>query len=235
MFRWRALLLLAAGCVSADRVRLDDALRQPPQPDTLAHDRYVIQCPDRLLIRANGPAPWTVERAVGVDGRIGLPNLGTLRVQGQTVPEVRQAIARARKVPAETVQIQVVDYLSQQVFVQGEVAGVDRAVPYQGPETVLDVLRRAGGLKPGAALTEVRIVRGHVAEGRAPEVFDVDLRAILLQNDPQTNVRVEPFDQIYIGTSRQAEFVSGLPPVFRPTWAWLLGIRRTPQTVKPEP
>jgi protein involved in polysaccharide export with SLBB domain len=169
-----------------------------------------------------------VEQTVGVDGRISLPNLGILRVQGQTMPEARAAIARGFRRRLDDVQVQVVDYRSQELFVHGEVAGEDRAVPYQGPETVLEVLRRAGGLKPGAALTEVRIVRGHVVEGRSPEVFEIDLRAILLENEPQTNVRVEPFDQIYIGTSRRAEWVSCLPPIFRPPCEWLLGIRREP-------
>src|SRR5262249_20269028 len=159
-----------------------------------------------------GTEPVAVERTVGVDGRVSLPGLGSVRVQGQTVPEVRKALARGLGRPADGIRVEVLDYRSQQLFVHGEVAGQDRALPYQGPEPVLDVLRRVGGLKPGAALSEVSIVRGHVAEGRSPEVFDIDLQAILLKDDPHTNVRVEPFDQIYIGTSRRAEFVSGLPP-----------------------
>lgn len=227
MLRWGTLLLLVAGCTaSPERARLETALRAPAQADPLARDRYVIHCPDRLAFQVTAAEPWIVERVVGVDGRVHLPQIGILRVQGQTVPELRQALAQGLHLAPDAVQVQVVEYRSQEVFVHGEVAGEDRAVAYQGPETVLDVLRRAGGIKPGAALADVRVVRGHVVEGRTPEVFEIDLRAILLDNEPDSNVRVEPFDQIYIGTTRRAEWVANLPRNLRPTWARLLGIHR---------
>lgn len=227
MLRWGTLLLLVAGCAaSPERARLETALRAPAQPDPLASERYVVHCPDRLAFQVTHGEPWTVERVVGVDGRVNLPQVGNLRVQGQTVPEVRDALASSLGAAPDAVQVRVVEYRSQEVFVHGEVAGEDRAVAYQGPETVLDVLRRAGGIKPGAALAEVRVVRGHVVEGRTPEVFEIDLRAILLANEPDSNVRVEPFDQIYIGTTRRAEWVANLPRNLRPTWARLLGIHR---------
>ncbi len=230
MARWLPLILLV-GCASLDQGRLDEALRRPPRPDPIVHNRYVLYCPDRIAVTVTGAKPWNVERDVGVDGRVELPVVGHVRIQGQTLAEARRSLARALNLPDNAVQIEVRDFRSQQVFVHGQVAGEDRAVPYHGPETVLDVLRRAGGLETGADVAEVSIVRGHVAEGRTPEVFDVDVRAILLRNEPRSNIRVEPFDQIYIGQSLRFEFVHRLPLVFQPPCAYLLGIRQPNSTV----
>ena len=55
---------------------------------------------------------------------------------------------------------------------------------------------------------------------------DIDLRAILLRNDTASNVRVEPFDQIYIDQDPRSEIVANLPPAIRPPCAYLFGIRR---------
>jgi hypothetical protein len=57
----------------------------------------------------------------------------------------------------------------------------------------------------------------------------VDLKGILLRNEPRTNIRVEPFDQIYIGQSRRSVFCSRLPPILRPFWEYFLGIRHPGQ------
>lgn len=224
MARWLAILLLS-GCAGLDRARLDEALRREPQDDPVVRERYVLHPPDVVAVAATGAEPWDVVRPVGVDGRIDLPRAGTVRVQGKTLADARRAIAATCGVPAGQVKVEVKEFHSQHVFVHGRVAGADRAVEYRGPETVLDVLRRAGGLDDGAVAV-VRLVRGHVAEGRSPEVFDIDLRAILLRSDTASNVRVEPFDQIYIDPDRRSEFVANLPPAFRPSCAYLFGLRR---------
>jgi hypothetical protein len=98
-------------------------------------------------------------------------------------------------------------------------------VAYQGPETVLDLLQRVGGLGSGAA-GDVQIVRAHVADGGAPEVFQVDLEAILRKKDQETNVRLEPFDQVYIGQSHRCLLSSCLPPWMRPLFEGACGMRR---------
>ena len=43
-----------------------------------------------------------------------------------------------------------------------------------------------------------------------------DLKAILLRYDDKTNVRLLPFDQIYVGESRQARVDKWFPPWLRP-------------------
>jgi protein involved in polysaccharide export with SLBB domain len=121
--------------------------------------------------------------------------------------------------------VSVAAYRSQQVYLIGAVSGEQRAAPYQGPETVLDLLQRVGGLSAGAAPGDVQIVRAHVADGGAPEVFTVDLEAIVRKKNQETNIRLEPFDQVYIGESRSCRLSSCVPPWLRPLYETLCGMR----------
>ena len=91
---------------------------------------------------------------------------------------------------------------------------------------MLEVFHAAGGLTPGASPRNIQVVRGHVADGRPPEAFDVDLEAILSRDDPQTNLRLQPFDQIYVGQSRRASLEKCLPPWLRPLYEGLCGLLR---------
>ena len=99
------------------------------------------------------------------------------------------------------------------------------AVAYHGPETVFDLLHRVGGLPTRAAVRDITVIRPHVAEGKRPEVFHIDLAAIVLRNDPETNILLEPFDQVHIGQSRRACFSDCLPPWLRPVYDRLCGMK----------
>jgi protein involved in polysaccharide export with SLBB domain len=137
-------------------------------------------------------------------------------------------VAAAAEVAPAAVHVRVAEYNSQQVYLFGEVIGLHRAVPYRGPETVLDLLQRAGGLTPEAAAGDVHVIRAHVIDGRRPEVFHIDLRAITLKKDESSNVRLQPFDQVYVGQTRQAVLDRCLPPWLRPAYQALVGLRRVP-------
>jgi hypothetical protein len=69
-----------------------------------------------------------------------------------------------------------------------------------------------------------------VAEGQPPQVFRVDLRAIILDHDERTNVRVQPFDQVYVGETRKACFGKCVPPWLRPAYDAACGMRRLEET-----
>ena len=134
-----------------------------------------------------------------------------LHVDGLTPPEIARAAADRLGLPSDRVRVGVIEYNSQELYLFGEVAGQERSVPYQGPETILDLLQRVGGVAPGAAVGDIQILRSHVADGTSPELFEVDLAAIL-RGDQKTNVCLEPFDQIYIGQTKRSHFKTLLPP-----------------------
>lgn len=226
---WLSLLLgLLAGCASGPP-EFDRALMagKNPSPERPGVEAYTIGCPDVLDVVVAGRPEFTGPQSVGPDGCLRLGDLGRLRVEGLTVPEAAQRLALALGVPLERVRIDVAEYQSQRVYLVGQVVGLQRAVAYQGPETVLELLQRVGGVTPGAASDDVYVVRSRLAEGKSPEVFRVNLRAIVLRNDQGTNLRLQPFDQVFVGESSEACLLKCVPPWLRPFVESLCGMRRT--------
>jgi protein involved in polysaccharide export with SLBB domain len=215
--RWRGraaaatVLALLAGCAG----RLDRALLADRNPAAHRADpeaEYCLHCPDVVEVALPG---WTGELTVGPDGRLPADRGAGVRVDGQTPAEAARHVADRLGVDPAGVRVRVTGFNSQRVYVHGEVAGLQRAVPYRGPETVVDLLQRMGGITPGAAPGDIQVVRARIADGRPPEVFHVDLEAILRRGDQATNVRLEPFDQVYVGQSRRNCIACCLPPWLR--------------------
>jgi protein involved in polysaccharide export with SLBB domain len=221
------VLGLLAGC-AAGRSQLEQALLADRHPAAHSADlavHYAVRCPDVLVVRAAGRPEWSGQRRVGPDGRIALDDAVSVRVDGLAAPEVARCLAELAGLPLEAVAVRVAEFNSRQLFLFGEVSGQERAVPYRGPETVLDLLQRVGGITPGAAPGDIQVIRPHVADGKRPEIFHVDLAAILLQHDQQTNLLLEPFDQVYVGQTRKSSIACCLPPWLQPVFKAVCGMR----------
>jgi protein involved in polysaccharide export with SLBB domain len=229
---WLSLLpWLLAGCAAfgppIDKALLADkglAVRS-----SAAAEAYLVHCPDVLEILIDTRPELSGLREIGPDGQIDLGRMGRVRVEGQTAAEVARRLAEVTGVPPAWVRVRVAEYDSQQIFLIGQVVGLQRAVPYQGPELVLDLLHRVGGITPGAAPDEVYVVRSRIAEGQPPQVFRVDMRAILLRHDPRTNLPLQPLDQVYVGETRRFSRERCIPPWLRPLYEALCGMRRPPE------
>lgn len=225
------VLCVLSGCVTS-KPHIDQAMRTeqggPVRNEGVA-GQYRLRCPDVLEVNVLGQPDLLVRGPIGPDGRFDLPGYGRLRIEGQTMGETAQALAAVDDVPVAVVQVRVLQYRSQQIYLFGEGIGLPRAVPYQGPETVVDLLERIGGLTPGAAAGDVYVVRPHLTTGRPPEVFHIDLAAILLKRNQGTNLRLEPFDQVHVGQTRQACLEKCVPPWLRPTYESLCGLRPPPE------
>lgn len=222
-------LLAAAGCVS-DRAAVEKNLmaRQHERSEGVAQ-AYRAACPDVVELEVPQRPEFTGRYQIAPDGRIDLGDYGKLRIEGRTIPEIAKLIAEETGVGAANVRVEVREFKSQRVLLFGEVNGSQRSVPYCGPETVLDLLQRVGGVTPGAAPNDVYVIRPHVGDNRRPEVFHVDLGAIVLKNDERTNLRVQPFDQIYVGETFRSKVEKAVPPL-------LLGVYHLafPATRNPE-
>jgi len=235
-------LVFLAGCAT-DRESIGKRLQAGKLPDSHVQlaETYLVSSPDVLEIRVRGWPDLFGPCAVGLDGQIDLGAYHKLRVEGRTISEIERLVARRVGIHADHVQVRILEYQSQPLFLLGQVTGWQRTIPYQGQETVMDVLQRVGGITAGAAPEDVFVVRAHVADGQKPEVFHVDLNAIVIKHDQHTNIRVLPYDQIYVGQSRQSKVLRCVPPwlkpVFLAVWGPLqsrpdtpsLHLRRTPQ------
>jgi protein involved in polysaccharide export with SLBB domain len=217
-------LALLVGCGS-HRLSLERALLHPAQGpverDIDLH--YVLRCPDHLFLDVPTRPEAAGEREIDPSGCITLLPGAVVEVAGLTLPEATRVISRRL---GTEVRCRVIKYNSQHLFLIDPRGATQRSIPYRGPETVVEFLRRAGGLE-GADLDEVTVVRAHVADGRPPEVFEVDLEAILLKKDAQTDIRLAPFDRVYLSQSRSWWLCNCLPPWMRPIVQRLTGTRKT--------
>jgi protein involved in polysaccharide export with SLBB domain len=189
-------------------------------------EAYTIYCPDVLDVAVAAHPELMGQRDVGPDGRIDLGARGRLSVEGGTAADVAALLSQVAGVPPTAVHVRVAEYRSQQLYLIGQVAGLQRAVPYQGPETVVDLLHRVGGITPGAAPDDVHVSRSRVFEGKPPEIIAIDLQAILLRHDVRTNIYLRPQDQIYVGETRRFSISKCIPPWLRPLYETLCGMRR---------
>lgn len=237
---WLALLVMVcafqAGC-GFGKSRLDQALlnHRPPEGGTSrVGEHYLVRFPDVLDIRIAERPSMSGERPIGIEGKIELAPGDYLRVEGKTTSQIVLLIADHLRYPIADIEVKVTDFRSQRVFLHGEVKGAAHVVSYVGPETVLDMLQRVGGVTSGAAPEDIQIVRAHVAVGKAPETFNVDLDAILNKNDFETNIRLQPFDHVYVGQSRKSALKKCLPPWLRPMYDKICGLSR-PGDVREQP
>jgi protein involved in polysaccharide export with SLBB domain len=216
-----------AGC-SGDRALIDRALRRdrPASSQKVnAGAEYLVYCPDILELTVPNRPGLHGRRAIGADGRIDLGVHGRLRVEGLTVNEVADAIAVVIGLREDQVSVSVAEYKSQQIYLFGQVAGLQRAVAYQGPEPVVELLQRVGGITKGAAPGSIYVVRPGVIGGQEPQVFHIDLRGSLLGKDQRTNIAVQPFDQVFVGETRPISLEKCIPPILRPLYEMICGMR----------
>jgi protein involved in polysaccharide export with SLBB domain len=226
------LLLLAwlsAGCAMGGK-QVDQAMEADKPSAAARHvstaSRYLVSCPDIIEVHLPGQADPIRRCPIGPEGRIELGALGSLRVEGLTTADIAQRVAELVGLPADQVRVRVVGYHSQQVYLFGEVSGLQRAVAYQGEETIADLLQRAGGITPGAAPAKVHVVRPRVTEGKSPLIYHVDLQAIVMAKDTSTNLRIQPFDQVYVSETHRSSLHKCIPPLIRPLYQAFCGLER---------
>jgi protein involved in polysaccharide export with SLBB domain len=224
---WRArgavslcALLLFAGCAT-DRINVERALvstATDPQRTLGVTEHYLLHCPDAIEVRIRNRPDLSGQYAIEATGCIEVGDYGPLRIEGKTLGEVGRRIAQQTGLAPDDVAVRVTAFRSQYIFLTGQVIGWQRTVPYQGQETLLDLFQRIGGITPAAELRDVYVVRTHLEQNQRPEVFHVDLSAIVLKHDDRSNIRLLPFDQVHVGESRQSQLEKTFPPWLRPIY-----------------
>lgn len=164
----------------------DPAILYPASRD------IILERGDLLSIHLYGTADYQPEARISLDGTIQLPLIGNLHVDGLTIHQAQDLIAKrltsAGMYRDPQVNIQLTEAPNQSVTVTGEAHGV---VPVAGQKRLFDVLAIAGGL-PATASHVITIDRPGVAQ---PIVVD-------LGTDPahsaRANVPVFPGDTVVV-------------------------------------
>jgi protein involved in polysaccharide export with SLBB domain len=168
---------------------------------------------------------WDAIASVDVDGELPLGPAGRVRIEGLSETAARDAVANATGVEQASVSLRVVDTRAARVFVCGPENGKQRPVPYRGPERALDFLWRVGAVKKGCSdLDDVYVVRSNVSNGGRPQVLRVDVAAVVIDGNAESNVVLQPSDQVYIGETRRSRFGRLVPDWLQPLYRKLVGL-----------
>ncbi len=222
------LALLTAGC-AGQRPWVDRALMAEPTSTATLNStaaEYLVSCPDLLEIEVSGRPELNNTQEIAGDGRIKAADGERVRVEGLSAAEVARRLEAAAQLRPGQVTVRVAEYRSQHIYLIGQVVGLQCTVAYQGPERVLDLLQRVGGVTSGAAPDEVYVVRSRIAEGKQPEVYRVRMREILTKQDQSTNILLQPQDQIYVGETNRSALSRYLPPWLKPLFDSIWGMSR---------
>lgn len=135
---------------------------------TFAKD-YRIGAQDVLQIGVWEHPELTSKYTVGGDGSITFPLIGPIKAAGLTAAELQAEVTKLLMdgfIKSPQVTVGVAEYLSQRVFVVGEVH-TPGVVPLTGNLTLVEALTRAGSLteNAGGELQVVRAAAGSVSVG----------------------------------------------------------------------
>jgi polysaccharide export outer membrane protein len=220
---WLPAVVWLTGCADFRAAQVATSQHSPVSLDLPS---YRVGCPDVLLVTFVARPDWDCLVSVDVDGTLPLAeSLGRPRVQGLTIEETRRIIAEAGHLSPDGVAVSLADPRATRVYVSGPFNAKSRAVPYRGPEPVLDFLVRIGAIQQAATnVNRVYVVRPNVAVGEKADVFHVDVDAVALDGDQLTNIAIQPGDQIYVGETRRSSFSRLVPSWLRPLYRSLVGL-----------
>ncbi len=155
---------------------------------------YVVGPGDGLTIDLWGGVSQRLSRTVDREGRVSLPEVGPVLVNGQSLGAVQQVVQRLLRTQFHDVSADV--SLSRlrtvRVYVVGEIVRPG-AYDVSSLSTPLNALLAAGGPTPEGSLRAVKHYRGGVL------VQQVDLYDLLLRGVRSDAKRLEPGDTLQVG------------------------------------
>jgi len=130
---------------------------------------------------------------IGTDGSIGLPYVGRVHAAGHTPAQIERDIAvrLANQSPGAQVVVLVIDDVTNNVIVQGDVAKPGRYPVVPNSSGLLDILAMAGGPHTPDRQTQVRITRGDSSVTRTLTHL-VNTRAMEMDLAPGDRILVQP-------------------------------------------
>jgi polysaccharide export outer membrane protein len=165
---------------------------------------YRVAVNDELNFRFAYLPEFNTVATVRTDGRVSLPLVGEVIVDGLTVAQLTERVEQLMSAHARRphVIVNVQGGTSQRVFVGGEVVrpGVQ---PLQGPLTVMQAVMVAEGLKDGAQPRQVIVLRRGPAGSRS--AIPVDLTGAMSGSDLTQDVLLQAYDAVIVPRSGIAD------------------------------
>jgi polysaccharide export outer membrane protein len=201
------LVTLCSGCVSTPPVSdLPPAPHEAPPLKPAAHlPPYQLQIGDVLAIKLMLNPELNDEVTVQPDGMISTSVAQDILAYGRTPHELRDDLAESYKSQLKNPRLTVVvrSFAPNRVYVLGEVNAPGEFITIGPNLTLLQAVARAGGLKNSARPDEIVILRHGAGEGS--EAFAADYKAAVSGADPESDVRLAPYDVVYVPRSGVAD------------------------------
>lgn len=164
--------------------------KQPEYPE------YLIGVGDALLISVWKDDALTRQVSVLPDGTISFPLIGQLHVDGLPLSRIKDLIQTrlSRYIPDVTLSVQVLQALSQVVYVIGKVNRPGR-FELAGNMSVIQALAVAGGLNPFAKSKRIKVFR---YDRSATLVFPFNFEEVAAGEYIDQNIPLERGDVIVV-------------------------------------
>jgi protein involved in polysaccharide export with SLBB domain len=180
------MAVLFFGCATPSASSSNTA---PPKPISEAAIPYAIATLDRADITFSDGHRESVE--VGQDGAI-VTSSGTQYVRGLERANFEKLLRRQFPGAAK---IEIIEYRPDEITVLGEVFHQIHTTMGGGPMRVMDGIASANGFTPLANKRRVKLVRQNAGN---VEVYELDLRQMMLGRDVSQNLLLEPGDIITV-------------------------------------
>ncbi|TNC82864.1 MAG: sugar ABC transporter substrate-binding protein [Oleiphilus sp.] len=187
--------MVLGGCSSVNTVS-----EQPVGSSIGIVDEYLLGIGDAVQVSVWRNPDLSVSVTVRPDGKISVPLVGDVKVDGKTTLEMSREIEaaladyiRSPKVTVIVTNPTSAEYIHR-IRITGAVAN-QRSIQYRKGITVLDVVLEAGGLSPFANGNEAKLYR-QTAEGA--KVYPVYIDDILESGNLDSNYVLYPQDIITI-------------------------------------
>ena len=167
---------------------------------------YRIQVGDVLAVRLMLNPELNEEVTVRPDGHISTTVAKDELAYGRTVPEVAAALTRDYSTDLRNPRLTVVvkSFAPTRIYVGGEVTAPGEFITVGPTLTLSQAISRAGGLKVMSG-DENRIFIIRRGPNDVPQFFSARFQDVMWAQDPASDVRLAPYDVVYVPRSGIAE------------------------------
>lgn len=196
-------LLIASGCavknsrLEVKRGVIDGILKEDRNyHPKLIVEEYLIEESDQIEISVVGAPELTKEAVVRPDGVITYDLIGSVPVAGLTVSEAEKYMQERllEYVKDAKVSIQVKGFESKNIYVFGRV-NKEGLQPFNGKNTVLDAVSKAGGVSKGASIQNILVVRQDKVN---PKIIAVNFKDLVKKGIATEDLRLKPNDIVLV-------------------------------------
>lgn len=194
---WLAAVLLGLGaCTPVGQLPM--APISPSPEEAIQLPIYRLKIGDVLNLRLPLNPELDEQVTVGPDGRISTTLASDVPAYGRTIDDVSKDLESAYSKELHQVKLALVLLTSapDRVYVAGEVAAPGELVTTGPGLTLLQAISRAGGIKEDGTMGKVIILRRGI--GDTPTIFAADYRAATRGLNPMADVRLAPYDIIFV-------------------------------------